>query len=106
MASPVNPASFAIAFIVFGLAVYRMARIVSTEEGPFELFKRWRDFLFKRYGNHWIVTGFHCHFCCSFYIAIPAAVYLGLNFYLTPIETAALWFALSGFASWLFKQER
>jgi len=87
-------------FIVGGLAVYRASRMIGldTEEGPFSIFQKWRNFLGQ---ETWIGRGFHCPLCVSVWAALAAAIVLGWG--LPVLHTCVLWFGLSGFAVILHK---
>ncbi len=58
---------------VCALAVYRAAYALAREDGPFDLFSWWREFLGQR---NWIGRGFHCPMCLSFWGALLAALLL------------------------------
>lgn len=131
MVSPFSPASFALAFVIYGLAVYTASRILGLERGPKDLGIVWREWYIWKWfqkpheawirlktgsmtereirtiqPEHWVYEGFSCPICLSTWISIPAALYLGYNFYLNPVETFVVWLALRGFAVFIFKQER
>lgn len=63
------------------LSVYRVSRMLATEEGPFALLARWRDVVGQ---ESWLGRGFHCQACVSFWAGL----------------TAALWVSAFGFAPW------
>lgn len=52
------------AFLLSPLAVYRLARMISQEDGPVDAFQRWRDYLGQK---TWVGRGFHCPLCISFW---------------------------------------
>jgi Protein of unknown function (DUF1360) len=57
------------------LAVYRVSHMVALEDGPFEAFFWWREFLTKKFGlNHWITKGFNCPLCISFWVSLIGAI--------------------------------
>lgn len=64
-------------FLLASLAVYRLAYMVTNEDGPFDLFFRWRSYLqrweVKRQKPHWIISGFHCVHCVGFWLSLLAA---------------------------------
>lgn len=58
-------------FILVALSVYRVAHLIVSEDGPFYLFSSFRKRLMqweqKRGRPHWIIDGFHCIYCVSFW---------------------------------------
>lgn len=97
--------SFILDVILSSFAVYRVSRMLAQEDGPFEIFKRTRDWSFKKYNNHWVVTGIHCVLCISFWISIIPAICFGYYFYLNVPEIFLLWFGIAGIVVFLFRQE-
>lgn len=75
-------------FIIASLAVYRLSRMISDEEGPWSVFT-WLRGLAP--ATHWIGRGLECILCLSVWIALPVALWIdpSLNWWLT-------WLALSG----------
>jgi hypothetical protein len=75
------------AFVLAGLAVYRLSRMLTDEEGPFAVFSKVRA-LFPPVG--WLGRGLECSMCVSVWIALPVALWLDWagNWWLT-------WLALS-----------
>ncbi len=66
---------FAIALSVF--IVYRLALIITTEDGPFEMFRWWRESTIKAWGvNHWITRGFYCPLCVGFWLSFLVVVFI------------------------------
>ena len=61
-------------FLLASLAVYRLSYMVTNEDGPFDLFYKWRSLLIrwevKRQKPHWIISGFHCVHCTGFWVAL------------------------------------
>lgn len=60
-------------FIIAALAVYRVSRMITDEEGPFEVFTKLRG-RFKP--DTWIGRGLECMMCVSFWVALPFALLL------------------------------
>lgn len=54
-------------------AVFRLALLLTEEEGPFELAARWRS-LFP--DDNWIGRGVRCPLCVSFWLALIPALWL------------------------------
>ncbi len=73
--------SFTLVLILWILAIYRVAHLVALEDGPFDLLVLFREFLFKIFKrwDHWVIRGFACPLCISFWLAIIPAVWLGLG---------------------------
>jgi hypothetical protein len=69
-------------FLLAMLAVYRVARMLAEETGPFALFEKWRKFVNRKFPPdwlgkpHWMSEGFSCPFCISFWLGWPAALLL------------------------------
>jgi hypothetical protein len=86
------------------LATYRVARMLAYEDGPWDLFLRWRSWIADRYDvDSWIARGFNCPLCLSFWIGMAIALIM------SPATWSAFvlsWLAYSGGASWLVLQER
>lgn len=82
-------------------AVYRAARMVAEEDGPWFVFKRLRD----RYDDPKtaLALGLRCFYCISFWAALPATVLLvivgGWNAWLFPLW----WFGLAGAAAKMYE---
>jgi len=75
-------------FVLASLAVYRLSRMLSDEEGPFSVFTKLRGIPKP---ETWIGRGLACIMCLSVWIALPIALWIDptLNWWLT-------WLALSG----------
>ena len=59
------------------LATYRVAHMITAEDGPFELCLRWRSWLYEKLGDgHWLTIGFGCVLCVSFWLAWLAALWV------------------------------
>lgn len=61
------------------LAVYRLALMITSETGPGAVFRRFRDWIGKRfpaknYQQHWIDEGVNCPWCVSFWLSWIAAL--------------------------------
>lgn len=61
-------------FLIASLAVYRASYMITNEEGPFDVFYRFRSLLVRwearRQKPHWIISGFHCVHCTGFWVAV------------------------------------
>jgi hypothetical protein len=77
--------AFALRFLLAALALYRVARMFTLEDGPFGLFDRFRLWLGKRAGNSeshglaWTLAElFNCPHCIGVWLALlfaPAAIW-------------------------------
>lgn len=85
------------------LATYRISFLVTSEDGPFGLAQRWREWFVDpktrtaRWPDHeWIMRGVHCVLCVSFWLSlIPTALFVWL--YALPLHVALLlWLGISG----------
>jgi hypothetical protein len=82
-------------FALATLAVWRVAHLLSQEDGPFDLVARFR----KALGNGFFGSLLDCFYCLSIWIAAPFAFYLCRTW----AEGILVWLALSGGACLLFK---
>jgi hypothetical protein len=57
---------------LLSLGVFRIARMIAWEDGPFDAFAWVRGRLGQ---GTWVGRGFHCVLCLSFWIALPAGWY-------------------------------
>lgn len=64
--------------LTFG--TYRIAMMIATEDGPFDIFYVLRDLVRIQYGNHWLTRGIHCPLCISFWLSFVAALPLYITF--------------------------
>lgn len=60
--------------LLAALAVYRISRMVSDEEGPFSIFTKLRALVPP---DTWVGRGLECIMCVSFWVALPVALWLG-----------------------------
>lgn len=75
-------------FALGALAVYRLSRMISDEEGPFAVFTKLRG-VFPP--TDWVGRGMECIMCISVWVALPIACYIDWT-WTTPLT----WLALSG----------
>jgi hypothetical protein len=74
-------------FILAALAVYRVSRMLTDEEGPWSVFMRLR----ARIGAEtWLSRLFECIMCMSVWVALPVALWIDWTG-----EWALTWLALS-----------
>lgn len=102
--------------VIYTLAVYRIAMLVSLERGPADWAAKLRQYFRLRFPppadgaeylppdqakKHWIVSGLECANCISFWLA-PIAAALVLLHVLAPgwalyvCDFVALWWAITG----------
>jgi hypothetical protein len=109
-------------FVIAMLVVYRVARMMALEDGPAEVFKRWRRFLKQKFGReltttletpggplpqtyyqpNWVAEGFGCPLCISFWAGWLVAWYVP-GAASSPAQYCFTALALSGGAVFLVK---
>lgn len=95
------------------LAVYRVAMMITREEGPFDVFDRLRawasrlpstpDIQPNRLRPHWIARGIACPLCVSFWLSLPAAFLITQVAGVTPLAAFGLWLPIAGGCLFLFQ---
>jgi len=86
------------AFALAALAVYRLSRMITDEEGPFAVFTALRG-LFPP--TNWIGRGMECIMCVSVWIALPVALWVDW-----PGDWWLTWLALSAVTTIIRKWEQ
>lgn len=93
--------------LICSLAVYRVARMLAKEDGPWNLFQRFRNQHTTQ--GDWFAVGIRCPLCIGFWLALPVgAIYAltapGTDLWLIPLY----WCGIAGGAVLLrkFWQER
>lgn len=88
-------------FLIYGLATYRAALMVATEEGPFEVFTWLRGKLDPNELT-WLGRGMNCPYCISFWagLALAGLYCLGLGWL---IFYPVIGLGLSGLTVFLIK---
>jgi hypothetical protein len=98
MESLINP--FAIVICI--LAVHRISSDMVELDGPFDIYHRWRQYLYENKFASWIQLGFNCAICLSFWIScILMMAVLGVGFF--TIHGIVIWFAVAGGARLLIR---
>jgi hypothetical protein len=64
----------ALAFVIFSLAVWRISRMVTMEDGPFDVLSEIRARLGVHRQETWVHRGLACVACVSFWIGLLAGV--------------------------------
>lgn len=82
-------------FALYTLAVWRLAHLLSQEDGPFDLVFKLR----RLAGQGFFGRLLDCFYCLSLWLAAPFAFMLSKDW----ITGVVVWLALSGAASVLFK---
>jgi len=96
------------------LATYRITFMLNNENGPADIFARWRTWIGVRYdersnpyGTNWRAEGVLCFMCLSVWVGIAATLLLAFTAVLGHIEIGVYVlfpFAVSGGAIYLKKQ--
>ena len=61
--------------IILGvLGVYRVSFMIAQEDGPFDIFSRWRGYMGQK---TWVGRGMHCTLCISFWLSLVCAAFVG-----------------------------
>lgn len=87
-------------FLLVALAVYRVARMLALEDGPVEIFAKWRYWLGQK---SWVGRGFHCPLCISFWLGFMSAWLLNPA---GPVWYVVVALALSGVTVFLVGLEK
>lgn len=85
-------------FLLASLAVYRLSRMITDEEGPFTVFTKLRGLAPT---TSWVGRGMECIMCMSFWVALPIALYVD-GTWTVPLT----WLALSGVTVLIRKWEQ
>jgi len=83
-------ARFVIEFVLCAFALWRITRLFADESGPFDCFKRLRQYL--EFRTPFLFKLIDCFYCLSIWFAIPFAIYLSHGW----IDGLLIWLALSG----------
>lgn len=89
--------------LLLSLLGYRLARMVTQEDGPFDAFTRLRQAVGQ---TTWVGRGFHCVACASFYVAGLGALYLALLGIIGWREFPVIWFGAAGGALMIYQVVR
>ena len=60
-------------FVLAALAVYRISRMITDEEGPFMVFSKLRGVARP---DTWVGRGMECIMCVSVWVSLPIAAYI------------------------------
>lgn len=78
--------------IITSLAVYRLSRMLTDEEGPWSVFTRLRGLAAP---DTWLGRGLECVMCVSVWVALPVTVLIVLLGYTDVRLWPLTWLALS-----------
>ena len=87
-------------FLLAAFAVYRLARMVAREEGPFSLFVWVREHV-DYYQKTWIGRGINCPLCVGFWLSVVPAVWIAPSWGWVVL----LWFSIAGAQAYLQETE-
>lgn len=78
------------------LANYRLARMLATEDGPFDAFSRFQEWAGG--SKTWVGRGLACPFCVGYWTALPLALIVISLLPMSPDwrMVVLLWLAISG----------
>lgn len=82
-------------FILATLGTYRVARMLTQEDGPFDAFAQLRGRVGQR---TWVGRGFHCVLCVSFWVAALVAVLLAATATILWRDVWLVWPGIAGAA--------
>lgn len=89
----------AIPLLLAILATWRVAHMVTSEEGPLGIFDRWRAG-FDRFAAvdrwAWLQRGVNCVLCVSFWLSVPAALFFAWLYWLPVHVFVFVWLAIAG----------
>jgi hypothetical protein len=75
------------------LATYRVSHMITSEDGPFDVFALFRS---RFNQSNWIGRGVHCTLCVSFWVSlIPMALFIWLWWLTWPIAIL-VWLGIAG----------
>jgi Protein of unknown function (DUF1360) len=84
-------------FVLAALATWRVSHLVVSEDGPWEVFARVRQWL----GNSTVGRLVDCFGCVSMWVAAPISLFV----FRRPMELLVCWLAVSG-AAFLLERHR
>ncbi|MCC7208321.1 MAG: hypothetical protein IT323_13520 [Anaerolineae bacterium] len=82
-------------FVIAALAVYRVARMIAAEDGPFDAFSRARHRFGIETQATWWQRGFACIACISFWLGLFVAALYGFGLVQPWMEWVMFGLALS-----------
>lgn len=83
--------------VLTAFGTYRIARMLVEEDGPFDVFGRFR----ARYTDdkRWFDRGIHCSLCVGFWVAGTLTFYLAIVDVVSWLLWPVCWFGVAGAAA-------
>lgn len=78
--------------ILIILGVFRISHLIVYEMGPFDIFSKLRGLIVKNIKTAWIVEGFNCVLCISFWLSAIGAFFVSFDF----SDYFIRWFGIAG----------
>ena len=79
-------------FLAGCLATFRLALLISKEDGPADAARKLRDSV----PAGWIRRGFQCEWCQSFWWGLAVAIFFGCTLRMAWTDLGLYWLAFSG----------
>lgn len=80
-----------VTFFFVSLAIWRLARMIVGEQGPFKVFEIMRNHIARsKILPDWFVDGSVCIACISFWLALPPALVVSRNLAEVVVYTLSL----------------
>lgn len=85
------------------LTVYRVSHMLALEDGPFDLFITWREWIGTDLQRTWIQRGFGCPACISFWAALATTILIANSYPTNFIGFMLIWLGTAGATLFLLK---
>lgn len=82
-------------FLIASLATYRLALLLSEEDGPMWMFRKLRNMPPKKSSAH---EGIRCIWCVSVWMSMVTTTFLWWRGYIPGVEWPLYWMAIAGAA--------
>lgn len=83
-------------FVLLSLTVWRVARMITLEDGPLAAFLHFRSWLADKPPSwQWLADGFACPLCLSFWLALVPALWFS--------NWLVVWLSLAGSAAVIYR---
>ena len=90
-------------YLLAVFAIYRCSIMIAEQEGPFDIFTKFRMFFINRFKQLWIHTGVSCAECVSFWLSLP--IVFAPHGY-TVGRSILLWLGTSGIVALLIRSSK